>query len=112
MKNDEACFSKFHVIRLSKNIYGKTPRQYLIAVRIEKAGQLLQTGIPVSDACFSVGFERLITFSGLFRRVAGTPPSVYLAIKRQVMETRLKFVPGCFADKNGWIQNRNCEETA
>lgn len=34
------------------------------------------------------------------------------ASKRQVTETPLKFVPGCFADKNGWMKNHNFEETA
>ena len=34
--SDEACFSKFHFIRLFRNIYGKTPHQYLTTVRIEK----------------------------------------------------------------------------
>ena len=40
--SDEAYFSKFHFIRLFKNIYGKTPHQYLIFVRIEKAIELLK----------------------------------------------------------------------
>jgi AraC-like DNA-binding protein len=34
---DEACFSKFHFIRLFKTVYGKTPHQYLKQVRIENA---------------------------------------------------------------------------
>lgn len=34
---DEAYFSKFHFIRQFKDIYRKTPHQYLIFVRIEKA---------------------------------------------------------------------------
>jgi AraC-like DNA-binding protein len=38
--SDEACFSKFHFIRLFNSIYGKTPHQYLTFVRIEKAQQL------------------------------------------------------------------------
>ena len=38
---DEAYFSKFHFIRLFKNIYGSTPHHYLRQVRIEHAKQLL-----------------------------------------------------------------------
>ena len=103
---DEAYFSKFHFIRQFKNIYGKTPHQYLIVVRIEKAMQLLKANTPVTDVCFSVGFESLSSFSGLFKRLVGTTPSVYLSqqqfIKAQILKTPLQFIPGCYADKNGW----------
>ena len=57
--SDEASFSKFHFIRLFKRIYGKTPHQYLTVVRIEKAKQLLQDK-PISEVCFSVGFDSLV----------------------------------------------------
>lgn len=105
--SDEAYFSKFHFTRLFKSIYGKTPHQYLTFVRIEKAMQLLQAGETVSDVCTAVGFESLSSFSGLFKRVAGVSPSVYLAqqqeLKKQAAETPLKFVPGCFASQHGWM---------
>jgi AraC-like DNA-binding protein len=102
---DEAYFSKFHFIRLFKKIYGKTPHQYLTTVRIEKAMQLLRTDIPVTEACFAVGFESASSFSGLFKRLVGTSPSAFLLqqqkIKAQILKTPLKFVPNCFAEKKG-----------
>lgn len=111
---DEAYFSKFHFIRQFKKIYGKTPHQYLTVVRIEKAMQLLRTDIAVSEVCYSVGFKSLSSFSGLFRRLVGLTPSAYLTqqqqIKSQILKTPLKFVPGCFADKNGWTKKSNFEE--
>jgi AraC-like DNA-binding protein len=104
--SDEAYFSKFHFIRLFKKIYGKTPHQYLTAVRIEKAMELLKADISVSDVCYAVGFESLSSFSGLFKRIASITPSTYLAqqqkIKAQIMTSPLTFIPGCFAEKNGW----------
>lgn len=112
--SDEAYFSKFHFIRQFKKIYGKTPHQYLTVVRIEKSMQLLRTDVPVSVVCYSVGFESLSSFSGLFKRVVGLAPSAYLAqqqqIKAQILKTPLKFIPGCFADKNGWTEKSNFEE--
>src|SRR6185295_2134850 len=66
---DEAYFSKFHFIRLFKNIYGKTPHQYLIKVRIERAKGFLQKNHSVTEVCFMVGFESLSSFTGLFKRV-------------------------------------------
>lgn len=104
----EASFSKFHFMRLFKNVYGKTPHHYLTDVRIDKALQLLRTGSPVTDACFLVGFTSLTSFSGLFKRIVGMSPSVYLAqqqhLKAQISKKPLAFVPGCYAYQNGWLE--------
>ena len=81
---DEAFFSKFHFIRQFKKFYGKTPHQYLIVVRIEKAMELLRTDIPVSEVCYAVGFESLGSFSGLFKRIVGLTPSAYLLHQQQI----------------------------
>ncbi len=45
---DEAYFSKFHFIKLFKSIYQKTPHQYLMIVRLEKAKTLLKEGVIAS----------------------------------------------------------------
>src|ERR1700681_4295153 len=104
---DEAYFSKFHFIRKFKNIYRKTPHQYLIFVRIEKAMELLKTSSPVSNVCYAVGFESLGSFSGLFKRIVGVTPSAYAIqqqiIRAQMVKSPLTFIPGCFAEKNGWF---------
>lgn len=105
---DEAYFSKFHFIRTFKKIYLKTPHQYLIFVRIGKATELLKRGVPVSEVCYAIGFESLSSFSGLFKRAIGISPSEYLArhqkIKARIASTPLAFIPGCFAEKNGWLK--------
>lgn len=111
--SDEAYFSKFHFIRLFRNIYGKTPHQYLTFVRIEKATQLLRTDKPVSEVCYAVGFESLSSFGSLFKRIVGVSPSAFLEdqqqMKKQILKTPLNFVPGCFVFKNGWAENSNFE---
>lgn len=111
---DEAFFSKFHFIRQFKKIYGKTPHQHLKTVRIENAMQLLRTNMPVSEACYAVGFESLGSFSVLFKRVVGISPSAYLLqqqqIKAQILRAPLDFIPGCFAEKEGWKEKGNFEE--
>jgi AraC-like DNA-binding protein len=105
---DEAYFSKFHFIKVFKNIYRKTPHQYLIFVRIDKAMELLKAGGTVSEVCGAVGFESLSSFSGLFKRMVGITPSEYLAehqkIRLQIVESPLAFIPGCFAERNGWVK--------
>lgn len=69
--------SKYHLLRLFKHYFGITPRQYLINKRIEQAKRLLQTGTPVSDTCYAVGFSSVHSFSRLFKAKTGMPPSKY-----------------------------------
>jgi AraC-like DNA-binding protein len=103
---DEAFFSKFHFIRLFKSTYDKTPHQYLTSVRIENAKLLLQTEMAVADVCFSVGFDSISSFTGLFKRLTTTTPSLYKKIqlkrKTEISKAPLKFIPNCFAEQKGW----------
>ena len=103
---DEACFSKFHFVRLFKDIYGRTPHQYLTRVRIEKAKEYLDDGQTIAFACFKVGFDSISSFAGLFKRRTGNTPKQYqlerLAFKEAVAANPLAHIPGCFAEKKGW----------
>lgn len=72
-----ACISKFHFLRLFKILYGRTPHQYITAKRIEKAKQLLSNGSTVSEVCFTVGFESISSFKGLFKFYTGHTPAYY-----------------------------------
>ena len=100
--SDEAYFSKFHFIRLFKKIYGKAPHQYLTYVRVEKAKDLLKTETSIADVCYSVGFESISSFTGLFKRYAHKTPSQYqqqeLQRKEEMLASPLKFVPNCFIE--------------
>jgi len=112
--SDEAYFSKFHFIRLFKKTYNETPHQYLTSVRIERSKLLLQDGTPVSEVCYAVGFDSISSFTGLFKRVVGITPSAYQLsrqkIQQEIKAVPLKFIPGCFAEKNGWAKKSNFQE--
>ena len=112
--SDEACFSKFHFIRLFKQIYGSTPHQYLTSVRLDKAKQLLVNGSAVADVCISVGFTSVSSFSGLFKNAAGVSPAAFvsqqLLRQKEMASNPLRFIPGCIAAKNGWAKNSNFQE--
>jgi transcriptional regulator GlxA family with amidase domain len=93
---EEAHFSRYHFIRTFRSRLYETPHQYLMRRRIDRARELLATtDRSVTDICFEVGFESLGSFSSLFRRVVGWPPSVYRA---RSLEQRLRpraFIPAC-----------------
>lgn len=103
---DTALFSKYHFIRLFKSAYGKTPHQYLTAVRLKHAQKLLSEGESVSQTCLTVGFESSTTFAALFKRHVGCSPQAFqrkMADRKAEMAAKpLAFVPGCFVSQNGW----------
>lgn len=73
----EAYISKYHFIRLFRNFYGTTPHQYLKEVRVSNAKKYLRKGMPVSEACYSVGFDSITSFTGLFKRMTGSTPYAF-----------------------------------
>jgi len=108
---DEAYFSKFHFIRIFKKTYRQTPHQYLTHVRLENAKQLLQSNIPVSEVCYACGFESIPSFTTLFKKTNGHTPAEYRQqqsfLKADKVSAPLKYIPACFAEKNGWKENSN-----
>ncbi len=112
--SDESHFSKFHFIRLFKDIYGKTPYKYLTSIRIEEAKRHLKKGISVMECCFAVGFDSPSSFTGLFKKEVGFTPKEYqsrqLQRKAKIAEEPLKFIPNCFAETKGWTENSNFQE--
>lgn len=80
--------SKFHLLRLFKKYYGLTPKQYLIARRIEKSKDYLKNGMTVTETCFAVGFESPSSFSTLFKSKIGLSPVEFQ--KEQLSQSKLK----------------------
>jgi AraC-like DNA-binding protein len=70
--------SPFHFIRSFGAVFGVTPHQARIGARLDRARQLLAGGeLSVTEVCLEVGFESLGSFSALFARRVGEPPSRY-----------------------------------
>ena len=71
----EAHLSPYHFHRSFTLVFNETPHSYLTRLRLERAQTLLIKGLPVTEVCGAVGFESLGSFSALFRRRFGVPPS-------------------------------------
>src|SRR5579872_2125584 len=82
----DAAISPFHFIRLFRAVFGETPHQCRIRARIDRAKHLLAVSdFSVTDVCMEVGFASLGSFSDLFTRRVGVPPSVYRRRVRSIM---------------------------
>jgi transcriptional regulator GlxA family with amidase domain len=87
--------SRAHFIRSFRDTFGETPHRYLQRRRIERAMSLLRdTGLPVTQICFDVGFGSLGTFSRTFREVLGETPTEY---RERAKGEQRPYVPGCVA---------------
>ena len=62
--SSHACFSRYHFLRLFRQAFNKTPHQYLVERRIEKAKELLSSDeLRVTDVCFELGFKSMGSLS-------------------------------------------------
>ena len=94
--SSHACFSRYHFLRLFRQAFNKTPHQYLIDRRIERAKELLsRNDLRVTDVCFEVGFQSLGSFSSLFHKSVGHPPITFREKSRETQAAKRQ-VPGCF----------------
>lgn len=96
----EAAMSPFHFIRQFQAVFGDTPHQLRIQARLDRAKHLLAlSDYSVTDVCMEVGFSSLGSFSDLFARRVGVPPSTYRRQVRVLMPGRgvipQELMPGC-----------------
>lgn len=94
---NEACFSPFHFHRQFKRAFQESPHEFLTRTRMERAQELLrQSDLTVSQICLEVGYESLGSFSTLFARRHGCPPTDFRRIYSIPVHWWLRSVPGCF----------------
>ncbi len=76
-----ADISPYHFIRLFKKHTGKTPYDYIIHMKIEKAKELLRRkDFTITQVCFQCGFNNHSHFTTLFKKRIGVTPSQYKAL--------------------------------
>jgi AraC-like DNA-binding protein len=99
----QAFLSRFHFHRLFRQVYKKTPHQYITQKRLDKAKNLLSENKPVTEVCNEVGFESIGSFSVLFKKEIGFAPQYYrnMAYKKKMEQLAQpkKAIPHCFIDQ-------------
>ena len=98
----EVRISPFHFIRQFEAVFGSTPHQFRIQSRLDHARRLLAIGEhSVTEVCMEVGFSSLGSFSDLFTRRVGEPPSAYQRRVRAMVQVPgtlpPPLVPGCLS---------------
>jgi len=67
-----------------KLLYEKSPFDFLLATRMEKAKELLRgTNLSIEDIGENVGYDNRHSFSKAFRKYAGQPPASYRKYKNE-----------------------------
>jgi AraC family transcriptional regulator len=70
-----AGLSRFHLIRSFRDVYGLTPYQYFLRLRMEEARRLLRsTDLQVGEIGARVGFSSSTQFVKMFRALEGVTP--------------------------------------
>jgi len=98
----EVAISPYHFIRQFEAVFGVTPHQFRIRSRLHRAKLLLAMGEQsVTEICMEVGFSSLGSFSELFTRRFGLPPSAYQRRARAMVQVPGNFpqelFPGCLS---------------
>ena len=73
-----AYLSPSHLNFLFRQGVGESIRQYIIAMRIERARRLLLRGASAAEAGRQVGIADEVYFSKLFKKTTGKTPSQYV----------------------------------
>jgi AraC-like DNA-binding protein len=73
--------SKFQLIKSFKTIFGITPHQYLLLVKVNNAKKMLATGLSSVDASMACGFYDQSHLTRNFKKAFGISPSKYLTHK-------------------------------
>jgi len=81
---DRIHYSVPHLHRLCKHVYGQSPLQRLIALRMARAQQLLSdSNWSLAQIASTLGYQDVFNFSNRFKKVVGIAPSQYRQQQKQ-----------------------------
>lgn len=73
-----SALSEYHLYNSFKKIFGKTPHQYMIGIKMNKAKSYLKEGnLTVTEISHILNFKDLPSFSKLFKKTYGYSPKYF-----------------------------------
>jgi AraC family transcriptional regulator len=82
---NSSCLSVPQLVRQFKSVFGSTPHQYLLQVRLRNARLLLRnSSLPVNEITWKCGFENVSAFCRAFKTKYGHSPLHFRADERLV----------------------------
>lgn len=77
----------YHLIRCFNKELGLSPHAYLTQIRVRRARDLLEAGVPAAEAAVQVGLYDQSALNRHFKRIHGVTPGQYLAAIRPDVQT-------------------------
>ncbi len=74
---DAVGLSGFHLLRLFREQVGTPPHHYQLHLRISRAREMLDRGLPIADVALDCGFADQPHFTRWFKRVVGFTPAAF-----------------------------------
>lgn len=69
--------STFHLIRSFNKLIGLSPHAFLIQLRVRRAREMLETGVPLAQVAAAVGLYDQSALNRHFKRIYGVTPGQY-----------------------------------
>lgn len=86
-----ADLSPFHFLRVFKAQMGKTPYEFLLDVKIDRAKELLSIKDKnITEICLLCGFNNPSHFAAIFKRKAGVSPTEYRQIMLRINDLEIE----------------------
>lgn len=87
---DELAIHRSYLAKIFKQVIGKSPQEYLVYFRINKAIELLEkTDLPISEISHLVGYYDQLAFSKIFKKLQGVSPNIYRSLINKSINIKL-----------------------
>lgn len=88
---EHVCISRSYLYKLFEETLQMSPKDFLTQFQISRSKELLTvTDLSIEGVALSCGYGDALVYSKTFKKIIGTPPSVYRKSHRKEVKERLK----------------------